>query len=293
MRAIGVVGLIDLPSALASLASAFDWRFSLTVLAAVVTIIVGIRTFYWRRLQLLSWHQSEKFQSDSHVLKLCQALSSDRQQLQLAAAALLLERLEKGGRPQRVMEQERSAIIQALLAATINDRETDNVGNAAPELCKYVADSVVDALDARNTRPRPSSPLRPYYWQRTRLEGAYWADVDARGIDLFGVDLSKASLRRANLEGTILYEANLRGAKLCGANLKKSNLYGADLCGADLRDDRMTKEGREIVTPTMWAGATFNRAKYDGRTQFPETFDPILHGMERTESENERTVARV
>ncbi len=54
------------------------------------------------------------------------------------------------------------------------------------------------------------------------------------------INLSKASLRRAKLQGLFLQEANLEGAdlgeaKLAGTWLQGANLRNADLTGADLR----------------------------------------------------------
>jgi hypothetical protein len=54
------------------------------------------------------------------------------------------------------------------------------------------------------------------------------------GANLYGADLSRANLYRANLSGANLYGADLSRANLYGANLSGANLYGADLSGADL-----------------------------------------------------------
>ena len=45
-------------------------------------------------------------------------------------------------------------------------------------------------------------------------------DLDLRGIDLSGVNLSRADLRGVNLRDAILIDVNLRDADLRGANIR-------------------------------------------------------------------------
>ena len=45
-------------------------------------------------------------------------------------------------------------------------------------------------------------------------------DLDLRGIDLSGVNLSRADLRGVNLRDTILIDVNLRDTDLRGANIR-------------------------------------------------------------------------
>jgi uncharacterized protein YjbI with pentapeptide repeats len=69
--------------------------------------------------------------------------------------------------------------------------------------------------------------------------------VDLSGVNLCGADLRRANLSRANLNGANLIEADLRranlrranlnGANLIEADLRRANLSRADLRGADLR----------------------------------------------------------
>jgi hypothetical protein len=80
--------------------------------------------------------------------------------------------------------------------------------------------------------------------------------VDFSTADLFGRDLSGASLREADLFGVNLSEANLREADLTEARLIRTNLTGADLTGCrvygisawDLNLDGAKQENL-IITP--------------------------------------------
>lgn len=249
-----------------------DWQIWQVLIAAAVgtvTIFVGIRTLFWRRMQMRSWIQADKFQSDSHILELCKVLSNPSQRMQLAAAALLFDRLTKrsGGTH---LESERSAIVQALLAATIDDARDGSTGAASRELSKYIADSVVKHLGAVAAGKRLGestlSPLTGYYWQRVRLTGAYWADVDARGIDFFGANFDGASLRRGHLRKAILREASLKQTVLIGADLRDADLREADLQNAELNE------------------ASLSGARYSAGTVFPSGFNPIAAGMKLIET---------
>ena len=69
---------------------------------------------------------------------------------------------------------------------------------------------------------------------RADLEGA-----NLEGADLREADLRYANLRNADLWGAYLTGANLRNADLYGADLEGANLEGADLYGADLMDAKI------------------------------------------------------
>jgi hypothetical protein len=230
-----------------------------------VGAIASILLYWYRKNAMV---QSELFQSENHILKLCRALTADNQRLQLAAAALLVERL---GRPNkgRHLAYEHDAIIQSLISATIDNPTNGSGGAASLELSKFVGDSVAEALQAivpAGARPGPRSPLADYYWQRARLSGSWWKRIDARGVDFFHANLDDAGLAEAHLQSAILKHASLqravlRGARLEGADLREAKLMGADLSGTDL------------------AGAKLGGALYDGETRFPQGFDPPACGM--------------
>jgi Pentapeptide repeats (8 copies) len=256
------------------------WQIVIAAAAGFVTIIVGFRTFFWRRMQLRTWLQTEQFQSDSHTLRLCEALNEESPRLQMAAAALLFERLQQKMLKSEA-DRERSAIIQALLAATIGDPRLNKPTSTSPGLCKYIADSVVEILDAK-ANGKKQSPLREYYWQKVQLMDAYWAGVDARGVDFYGATFDRASLRRANLEGAVFYAASLVGATLAGANLRNADLRDADLRSADLRDD--SRNNRD-VRRTEWSGIKLAGAIYDTKTRFPPEMNPSDLGMKSADGQ--------
>ena len=96
------------------------------------------------------------------------------------------------------------------------------------------------------------------------------------GQDLTRANLAGAHLNGANLKGARANEANLVGAKLEGANLSgvwliNSNLRGANLYGADLREANL--RGADLT------GANLERAVADGRTVWPDGFDPVAAGV--------------
>ena len=64
------------------------------------------------------------------------------------------------------------------------------------------------------------------------LRKATLSDADLSGATLTQAHLGGAFLSQANLEGAFLPEANLKGADLRKANLRKADLTGADLTGA-------------------------------------------------------------
>lgn len=201
----------------------------------------------------------ERSSSDHHILNLCKALSDDRQSLQMAAAALLIDRAKSTAGDSR-RKSERVAIFQALLAATMDDPRSTGKTLAPPDLCKYIADSVAEMQGAKFRKERPVSPLKELYWQQSRLTNADWKDVDARGLDLFGVNLDRASLRRARLNNSILYNASLKGTVLCGADMRDADLRGADFSGADFRDCTRTP----LLVRTQLSGANLVGAKLQG-----------------------------
>lgn len=81
------------------------------------------------------------------------------------------------------------------------------------------------------------------------------------GMDLVGVDLTRASLRRA-----FLSKADLRGAALHDADLCSCYLHGADLRGADLRGTRLAHaflSGADLRRADL-RGAVLTRADLRG-----------------------------
>ncbi len=248
------------------------WQLTVTIVAGLVTIIVGIATYFWNRTQRRSFLFNQQYQNDNHIFQLCQALSDPSPRLQMAAAALLFERLHV-----KSNDRERRAIVQALLAAIIDDPHDESRPPASSEFCKYVADSVLEVLKTSKGYGTANAPASKFYWQRARCAGAYWAGADLRGADFFGATLDGASLRRATLYGTVFYEASLRGVKLMGADIRKADFRAADLSGADLSDQEADDKG--TAQSTLWEGAKFKDAIYDSKTKLPRGLDPVVSEM--------------
>jgi hypothetical protein len=199
---------------------------------------------------------------EKHNMELFQNLGAENLRVQLAAASVLLQRLESF-RPERLTpaeQLEKHTIIQVLIAVTKkNEREDsepeerprltygtlqvtkkNSAGSSIhPALAKLIADNLVKAIgampgDDTYERARPS-PLEAFEFQKVQFPNAWWEGVDARGVDFFRADLSKAGLKKAHFEGAVLYEANLQGSVLREAHLHKTDLRKADLRKADLR----------------------------------------------------------
>jgi len=77
------------------------------------------------------------------------------------------------------------------------------------------------------------------------------------GADLSGADLTDASLASANLSGATMRYASLVGAVLTGANLEGADLDGADLTLATLNGVRLADAD---VSETLWSKTVIARA---------------------------------
>jgi uncharacterized protein YjbI with pentapeptide repeats len=220
------------------------------------------------RLDRLKLRQEREHARELHNLRLFQDLGHSSHRARLAAAAVLLDRLQRLSVPlpddeRSPLEMAETPLIRKVLVAVLKrqDRLADpQAGTAAREkgeagpadsaeaatseaaLRKYIADELVVTLGARfqpDRRPRdfgPSPLGEGREFQKCDLADAYWAFVDARRIDFFAADLTKASLRGAALQEAVLYEARLVSAVMRDADLRNANLMGADLRGADLRN---------------------------------------------------------
>ncbi len=252
-----------------------DWHLGqvfVAIIAGLVTIIVGFTTYSWRQMQKRNFAQSEQYQNNTYVFNLCKALSDPSPRLQMAAAALLFKLVEGA-----TEDGERNAVIQALIASTIDDRTDSSQRTASSEFCKYVADSIQSTISSTHRSKTLRAPMSDFYWQRARIPGAYWAGVDLSGADMFGATLDGASLRRANLRNTIFYGASLVGCKMQGADLTGADLRAANLCGARLDDQPQDDKGPARKTTVI--NARFEGAIYNSYTSFPEGFNATFHGM--------------
>ena len=155
------------------------------VLSGTVAILSAVVPFSWRFIQSKRLHEEELIHGESHNLKLFEALSSSNPQFQLAAAAVLAERLTSSSL--KDAEAEHRIIVRALLAVTKNMGLSSNEPVVPKEISKFVADSIVKNAEI---------PLKQFDWQNTRLSGTWWEGVNASGIDFWQADLSQAGFRK-------------------------------------------------------------------------------------------------
>ena len=126
-------------------------------------------------------------------------------------------------------------------------------------------------------RPDPKEQLTPNPEHLAKLkEGVQawnaWRDwqpattPELQGAKLRGVNLERANLRLAILEGVDLEGANLGGADLLRANLAEANLEGADLGGARLEEADMANATlrRTRLYEANLKGATLTCADLNG-----------------------------
>ena len=176
--------------------------------SATIAILAAVIPYSWRVIQSKRLQQEELIHRELHNLELFRALSSDNPQLQLAAAAVLAERLTSN--KLKNAKAEHRVIIRALLAVTKDlstSRNNPKELSAPPgvpivpmEISKFVADHVVK---------NHGLPLKQFDWQNTRLTGAWWEGVDLSEIDFWRSHLNRAGMRRAILRKTILVDAIL------------------------------------------------------------------------------------
>lgn len=237
----------------------------LELIQALLAAFVPIFGLVWERIQRRKMKHLEMFQREAHNLRLFRALSDRNQRLQMAAAAVLMERLNQQPHAKPTRGSDREAILRALISVIKDSPGDSRDRGVSPELSKFIADNVPKALrafPAREPKAGSTSPMKDYDWQGAHLDGAWWQDIDARGVDFFGAHLSNAGMRRARLVGAVLKQAILRNSTFVGADLRGVDLRGADICGANF-------EGANLENAKL-DGATF-----DENTKLPAGIDPI------------------
>ncbi|GAB4581884.1 MAG: hypothetical protein Fur0022_46360 [Anaerolineales bacterium] len=144
------------------------------------------------------------------------------------------------------------------------------VGNSDP--LAWVKEEFPDALlmDAQTI-------VKEYQTGRRNFQSVYPTavapyDTYLKWTVLDGIDLSRAMLYRAPLDGTSLLEANfngayLEGASLRGAILRRANLSWADLSGADLSGADLTGANLDYAS---LQGVDLTKAKLTGASVTPD-----------------------
>ncbi|MCP4410035.1 MAG: pentapeptide repeat-containing protein [Gammaproteobacteria bacterium] len=248
-------------------------------IGAVLTFVLGVIGWRFNRGQRQRLKQEEILTREKHNLELFQNLGHEDSRVQIAAATVLIQRLDalrqkeqEHVRVSLAERQERPTIIRVLIAVTKEKaRDADKEGQRA--LVKHIADNLVQAIGAiipetQDGEPpvlKPRSLLADFDWQGARLTNAWWRRVDARKIDFFEADFSDAGLAEAFLNKAVFYNANL-----CNAVLRGADLSGANMCGADLRGTNLIGAGLE--------GTKLEGATYDVNTKWTDGFDPNAAG---------------
>lgn len=257
-----------------------------SLISAFATLVVGILGaavgFIFRssfeKVQARKLEQDRIIERERHNIQLFASLDSDNRSVQLATVSALLKRIEY------VRSQSTDKTSALLECVTVTDVISSVLRdpNADETVTKYVADEIIDALGARKS-PKgnpdkawrallPKSlapfPLSDINFQQTRLRNAYWAGVQASGVDFFKADLRGASLAFADLSRAVLYGTDLSGATLTKANLSMANLKGANFAGARLEGANLSG-ARNIDDAAFDATTT-----WDASTVWPQGFDP-------------------
>lgn len=139
-----------------------------------------------------------------------------------------------------------------------------------PDLCfEYLADLDLRGLDLSGAN------LTGAYLRGADLTGAVLSRANLTGASLPDSKLYGADLSLANLTDTFLGRANLSDAHLTGALLSRSDLYGANLSNADLR--RAYLVGADLSSASL-AGAYMTGLALEGLPSGPLLFIPTLEG---------------
>lgn len=144
--------------------------------------------------------------------------------------------------------------VNCAIGGTRIDSGLDTNGNGVLDDAERTSSSYVCAAPACNTSNwRVFSP---------ELIGCFLSGAALDGLDLRNADFTKADLRNATLDGTVLAFAVLRRADLSGASLQQAILVGANLQGASLRSVNATGANFQLadVSDADVRGADFSDA---------------------------------
>jgi uncharacterized protein YjbI with pentapeptide repeats len=115
------------------------------------------------------------------------------------------------------------------------------------------------------------------------LSKANLREVNFSGANLAEVQLNEADLSSANLEGANLTEASLIKVYLIKANLRSANLREAYLTGAYLTKSILINADLKgaYLNGTQLTGANLKGAYYNHKTRFDNDFNPEKMGLEK------------
>lgn len=103
-------------------------------------------------------------------------------------------------------------------------------------------------------------------------------DANCSGSSFDGVNMVRSDLRRVNGCKCSFRLAVLLNCRLDGADLRGTDFRHADLRGTEMQSVAL---GGADLRGCLLEGASMHRASYSAETCFPETFDPVRHGMIR------------
>ncbi|MDF5726603.1 MAG: pentapeptide repeat-containing protein, partial [Rhizonema sp. PD38] len=101
----------------------------------------------------------------------------------------------------------------------------------------------------KDTDKKRGIQLSKAYLNGANLQGADLSSANLQGANLQSANLQGAHLDSANLQGAHLDSANLQGAYLGIANLKGAHLYNTNLKGADL--DSANLQGADLSSANL------------------------------------------
>jgi Pentapeptide repeats (8 copies) len=229
---------------------------------ALVAALVG-----WLFQNSLSTVQKQKLRQE-RFMSLMEGLGAPNLPEQFGSVSALLQRTKE---LRNASDKKNASEFEMLVKAQV---AILRAGKLDPAVIKYLAEGIVDVLQLRKAqdRPAPVFNLKTYGLSNAKLHDVFWADLYAEGVEFFGADLTKASLKQARLAGAVFYQADLKSTVLRNADLSGANFTEAKLDGADLR-------GAILVGATGLDSAKYLAlARWDETTVWPAGFTPPVRG---------------
>jgi uncharacterized protein YjbI with pentapeptide repeats len=123
---------------------------------------------------------------------------------------------------------------------------------------------------------------------RTRVEGANLINARMEGAVLGNARMKGAKLLGAWMEGTVLSEARMEGADVRTARMQEASLFGAEMKGANLSGARME---RAVLSGAQMEGADLSGAQMQGaQMQGANLFGARMEGANLREARMEGAV---
>lgn len=141
------------------------------------------------------------------------------------------------------------------------------------QMRSQVNDAALEAIRiARDRGWLTNGKLRGVDLNRANLVRALLEGANLRDTRLYEADLSDAKMRNANLERATLDAVNLRGADLSNANMRQASLRNADLSGANLYKANLLGTN---MTGAILRDSSLKEAVFNDSTIWPAGFDAM------------------